>query len=352
MRLNRLGNTGLLVSELCLGTMTFGGGGVWDAIGAVQQADAEALIGRALDAGINFIDTANVYSDGQAEVITGQALRNLGIARDDVIIATKVFGPTGSGPNAQGASRSHILAGVKASLKRLQLDHIDLYQIHGFDAVTPVEETIRALETIVQQGLVRYVGVSNWSAWQVMKALGVADRLGFARLASVQAYYSVAGRDTEREIVPLVQSEGLGLLAWSPLAGGLLSGKLSDGGAAAEGSRRAAMDFPPVDRPRATAVIDVMRPIARDHGVSIAQIALAWLLYRPQVTSVTIGVKRVEQLDDNIGATTVQLSSEDLRRLDEVSRLPMEYPGWMMASWGATRQQQLDATKAPRVGTS
>jgi aryl-alcohol dehydrogenase-like predicted oxidoreductase len=220
MRLNRLGNSGLLVSELCLGTMTFGGSGVWGAIGALQQADAEALIARSLDAGINFIDTADCYSDGQAEVITGQALRTLGIARDDVIVATKVFGPTGSGPNSQGASRSHIVRGVQASLKRLQLEHIDLYQIHGFDAVTPVEETIRALESLVQQGLVRYVGVSNWGAWQVMKALGIADRLGFARLSSVQAYYSVAGRDIEREIVPLAQSEGFGLLAWSPLAGG------------------------------------------------------------------------------------------------------------------------------------
>ena len=349
MRLNRLGNTGLLVSELCLGTMTFGGGGVWGAIGALQQADAEALISRSLDAGINFIDTANIYSDGQAEVMTGQALRNLGVARDDVVVATKVFGPTSTAPNAQGSSRVHIIGGVKASLKRLQLDHIDLYQIHGFDAVTPIEETVRALETLVQQGLVRYVGVSNWSAWQVMKAMGIADRLGFARLSSVQAYYSVAGRDIEREIVPLVRSEGTGLLTWSPLAGGLLSGKLSDGDAAAEGSRRAAMDFPPVDQPRATAAIETMRTIARDHGVSIAQIALAWLLYQPHVTSVIIGAKRVEQLDDNIGATTVQLSSEDLQRLDDVSQLPFEYPGWMTASFGAARQQQHDEATAPRA---
>ncbi len=226
MRYRQFGNTGLFVSELCLGTMTFGGEGeMWSQIGDLQQADADKLVGRAFDAGINFIDTADVYSRGQSEMITGQALKNLNIARDEVVVATKVFGETGPGVNARGLTRYHIMEGVKASLRRLQLDHIDLYQIHGFDPATPIEETVRALDTLVEHGHVRYVGVSNWAAWQIMKALGIAERHGLARFESLQAYYTLAGRDLEREIVPLLQSENLGLMVWSPLAGGLLSGK-------------------------------------------------------------------------------------------------------------------------------
>ncbi len=342
MRHNPLGRTGLYVSELCLGTMTFGGTGeMWNKIGEVQQADAERLIGAALDGGINFIDTADVYSGGQSEQITGQALKNLKVPREDVVIATKVFGETGTGPNARGATRGHIMDGIKASLKRLQLDHIDLYQIHGFDPATPIEETVRALDQLVRHGHVRYVGVSNWAAWQIVKALGIAERLGLARFESLQAYYTVAGRDLERELVPMLASEGLGLMVWSPLAGGLLSGKYGREQQAEAGSRRTQFDFPPVDKARAWDCVDAMRPIAESHGVSVAQVALAWLLHQPQVTSVIVGAKRPEQLADNMAATKVVLSAAELTQLDAASRLPAEYPGWMLERQGGNRRKQI-----------
>ena len=340
MRNHPLGRTGLFVSELCLGTMTFGGGdGIWGKIGDLGQADAERLVGQAIDAGINFIDTADVYSGGLSEQITGQALKNLRIPRENVVVATKVFGETGPGANARGLSRGHIADGVKASLKRLQLDHIDLYQVHGFDPATPVEETVRALDLLVRQGHVRHVGVSNWAAWQIAKAVGVAERLGLSRFESLQAYYTLAGRDLEREIVPMLRSEGIGLMVWSPLAGGLLSGKYQGGAEA--GSRRQAFDFPPVDRQRADKVIDAMRPIAQARGVSVAQVALAWLLHQPQVTSVIVGAKRPDQLADNIASTKVSLGADDLKLLGEASALPAEYPGWMLERQGETRRKQL-----------
>ena len=342
MRNKPLGRTGLFVSELCLGTMTFGGStGIWHQIGDLNQADAERLIGQAIDAGINFIDTADVYAGGASEQITGQALKNLKVPRENVVVATKVFGDTGLGPNARGASRGHILDCVKASLQRLQLDHIDLYQIHGFDNATPIEETVRALDQLVRHGHVRYVGVSNWAAWQIVKALGIAEKIGLSRFESLQAYYTVAGRDLERELIPMLASEGLGLMVWSPLAGGLLSGKYGRDQQAEEGSRRTQFDFPPVDRPRAFDCVDAMRPIAQAHGVSVAQIALAWLLYQPQVTSVIIGAKRPDQLTDNLAATQVVLSADELSTLDAASRLPAEYPGWMLARQGEYRSKQL-----------
>jgi aryl-alcohol dehydrogenase-like predicted oxidoreductase len=347
MRNRPLGRTGLYVSELCLGTMTFGGGsGIWGQIGNLQQAEAERLIGQAVDAGINFIDTADVYAGGLSEQITGQALKNLKIPRDRVIVATKVFGETGPGPNARGASRGHIVDAVKASLQRLQLDHVDLYQIHGFDPATPIEQTVRALDHLTQQGLVRYVGVSNWAAWQIVKALGIADRLGLTRIESLQAYYTVAGRDLEREIVPMLRSEGVGLMVWSPLAGGLLSGKFARDHQPDDGSRRVNFDFPPVDRSRAYACIDVMRQLAQAQGVSVAQIALAWLLHQPQVTSVIVGAKRPDQLADNIASTQVALTPDELKQLDAVSALPVEYPGWMFERQGEYRRKQiLDAQR-------
>jgi aryl-alcohol dehydrogenase-like predicted oxidoreductase len=342
MRLKKFGNTGLFVSELCLGTMTFGGEGeLWSKLGSVQQSEADALVGRALDAGINFIDTADVYSEGRSEVITGQALKNLKVPRENVVIATKVYGETGKGANSRGMSRYHIMDGVKASLARLQLDHIDLYQIHGFDPATPIEETMRALDDLVRQGHVRYVGVSNWAAWQIMKALGISERLGLARIESLQAYYTVAGRDLERELVPMLQSEGLGLMVWSPLAGGLLSGKYGRNNEAEAGSRRIAFDFPPVDKERAYDVIDVMRGIGEAKGVSVARIALAWLLHQPVVTSVIVGAKRIDQLQDNIAATAVKLSADELAALDMASALPSEYPGWMFVRQGEMRRAQL-----------
>ena len=329
MRYRQLGQTGLHVSELCLGTMTFGGGDVWTAIGEVQQADADGLVRRALDAGINFIDTADIYSGGQSEVITGAALKNLGVKRTDVVLATKAYGATGPGPNDRGASRGHIMDAVKASLQRLGTDYIDLYQMHGFDPITPVEETVRALDDLVRQGLVRYVGCSNARAWQVMKALGVAEKHGWARFESLQAYYTLAGRDLERDIVSMLNDQKVGLLVWSPLAGGLLSGKISRDQAAPDGSRRAAMAFPPVEEARAFDCIDAMRPIAAAHGVSVAQVAIAWLLHQSHVTSVIVGAKRLDQLDDNIAATALQLSDAEMQALDAVSALPAEYPGWM-----------------------
>ncbi|MEO5732952.1 MAG: aldo/keto reductase [Rubrivivax sp.] len=381
MRYKSLGRTGLFVSELCLGTMTFGGGsGIWSQIGGLQQAEAERLVGQAIDAGVNFIDTADVYSGGLSEQITGQALKNLKVPRDQVVVATKVFGETGSGPNQRGASRSHLLAAVRASLERLHLDHIDLYLIHGFDPATPIEETLRALDTLVQHGHVRHVGVSNWAAWQIAKALGISERLGLARLESLQAYYTLAGRDLERELVPMLASEGLGLMVWSPLAGGLLSGKFQTQAGANEagkgkgkgkgkgsgqgkgqdegrgpsngaeaGSRRSSFDFPPVDPPRADACIDAMRPIAAAHGVSVAQVALSWLLHQPVVTSVIVGAKRPEQLAENLACVDLQLSADDLSALDEASRLPAEYPGWMLERQGGHRRQQLVDAAAPVV---
>ncbi len=344
MRVNRLGNTGLFVSELCLGTMTFGGGseGMWSSIGNLQQDEADDLLRTATDAGVNFIDTADVYGGGRSEEITGQAIKNLGLPRDTFVLATKFLGETGTGPNSRGASRYHIIDAVKASLKRLQLDHIDLYQIHGVDPATPIEETLRALDTLVQHGHVRYIGVSNWAAWQIAKALGTSERLGLARFESLQAYYTIAGRDLERDVVPMLTSEKVGLMVWSPLAGGFLSGKYSRDDEKSGDGRRATFDFPPVDKQRGYAVIDAMRPIAEAKGVSVAQIALAWLLHQPAVTSVIVGAKRKAQLDDNIASTKVVLTADDLATLDAVSALPAEYPGWMLARQGEYRRGQLN----------
>lgn len=347
MRYTRLGTTGLFVSELCLGTMTFGGGdaGIWSHIGKLGQGEVDALMRRSIEAGINFLDTANVYSAGRSEELTGQSLRNLGVRRDEIVVATKVFGEMGASPNARGVSRYHVMEAAKASLRRLQLDHIDLYQIHGFDPATPIEEQLRALDTLVQQGHVRYIGVSNWAAWQIVKALGLSERLGLARFASLQAYYTVAGRDLEREIVPMLQSEGVGLLVWSPLAGGLLSGKFSREGSTETGSRRTTFDFPPVQLDRAWDVIDVLRPIAAAKQVSVAQVAIAWLLHQPVVSSVIIGAKRLDQLDDNLAATAVRLTAEELAAIDAVSALPSEYPGWMFERQGGTRRAQIAAER-------
>lgn len=347
MKFNRLGQTGLFVSELCMGTWGFSGRNYFGgAIGTLSQKDATSFIGRALEARINFIDTANVYSDGVSESMTGTALKNLDTPRENVIVATKVFGETGTKSiNSRGLSRHHIMDGVKASLRRLQTDYIDLYQVHGFDPATPIEETVRALDNLVQQGHVRYVGVSNWAAWQIVKALGVAERLGLARFESLQAYYTIAGRDLEREIVPMLASEGLGLMVWSPLAGGFLSGKYGRHEKAEEGSRRTTFDFPPVQLERGYDCIEAMRGIAETKGVSVAQIALAWLLHQKVVTSVIVGAKRVDQLDDNIAATSVELSAEELAVLDRVSAMPAEYPGWMLARQGEVRRKQLSESR-------
>lgn len=337
MRYRTLGRTGLLVSELCLGTMTFAGRGFWKVVGTLDQRAATGLVERALAAGVNFIDTADVYSEGEAERLLGAALRDLSVRREDVVIATKVRGRTGPGPNDTGLSRKHILASALASLQRLQTDYIDLYQIHGFDALTPIEETLRALDNLVERGLVRYIGCSNLMAWHLMKALGIAERHGLARFESLQAYYSIAGRDLEREIVPLLQDQQVGLLVWSPLAGGLLSGKFQRDGGGPGDARRSSFDFPPVDKEHGFNVVDAMRPIAQAHGVSVARVALAWLLHQPAVTSVIIGAKSREQLDDNLAAGDLQLSGEQLGQLEAVSALRAEYPRWMVERQAADR---------------
>ena len=332
MRYRPLGRTGQYVSEICLGTMTFSGGaGFWRAIGALDQKASTAVVGRAIEAGVNFIDTANVYSEGQSEIQLGQALRDLGVKREDVVIATKVRGRMGPGPNTVGLSRGHIMDQIAASLKRLGVDHVDLYQIHGFDPVTPMEETLRALDDCVTRGLVTTIGCSNLAAWQIMKALGISDKRGFARFETVQAYYSIAGRELEREIIPLVEDQGLGVMVWSPLAGGFLSGKFTRDSRGDNDSRRTTFDFPPVDKERAYDIIDAMTPIARAHGASVARVALAWLLQRKAVMSVIIGAKTVQQLEDNLAAADLTLSAEDIATLDKVSALKPEYPGWMLA---------------------
>jgi aryl-alcohol dehydrogenase-like predicted oxidoreductase len=331
MRFNPLGRTGLFVSELCLGAMTFGGKGFWQVIGSLGAKEVEGILGTALDGGVNFIDTADVYSEGESERLVGEALKALGRPREEVVVATKVRGRVGPGVNQVGLSRAHILASIDASLKRLALDHVDLYQIHGFDPATPIEETVRALDDVVRSGKARYVGFSNLSAWFAMKAIGFADANGLARFQSAQVYYSIAGRDIEREIVPMAQAEGVAILPWSPLAGGLLSGKHDPREPKGpEGSRRTSFDFPPVDRDRLPRVIDALRSVSDATGVSVARVALAWQLTRPFVTSVILGAKTRDQLTDNLAASTVKLAPEHRKLLDDASALPPEYPGWML----------------------
>ncbi len=340
MKYNQLGRTGLFVSEICLGAMTFGANGdtgVWGAIAGLAQNEVDAIIAKALAAGVNFIDTADVYSYGQSERLVGQALKTLGVTRKDIVIATKVHGEMGPGPNDRGSSRGHIMDSVQASLERLQTDHLDLYQIHGNDPLTPIDETLRALDDLTRQGLVRYFGVSNWLAWKIARSLGVSETKGYGRFETLQAYYSIAGRDLERELVPLLVEEKVGLMVWSPLAGGLLSGKYGPGSNTPEGSRRVKFDFPPVDLDRAWKIVAVMREIGKAHDVSVARVALAWLLAKPYVMSVIIGAKSVAQLDDNLAATALTLSAQEMERLDEVSALPAEYPGWMLERQGGTR---------------
>jgi aryl-alcohol dehydrogenase-like predicted oxidoreductase len=313
--------------------MTYGGSkGIWETIGSLQQDAVNEQVKFAFESGINFIDTANVYSLGKSEMLLGAALKATGVPREQLIIATKSTGSMDETPNGRGQSRHHIFREVDASLKRLQLDHIDLYQVHGFDPLTPFEESLSALNDVVRSGRVQYIGLCNMAAWQIMKALSVSEQRGLAKFVSVQAYYTIAGRDLEREIVPLLQDQKLGLMVWSPLAGGLLSGKFKtadDKGPA--GARRASFDFPVVDKERAFKCVDAMRPLAEQRGVSVAQIALAWILSKSFVSSVIIGAKTMDQLRDNIAAARVVLTADEIKALDEVSQLAPEYPGWMLA---------------------
>ena len=340
MRYRLLGRTGLYVSELCLGTMTFGGQGFWKVMGGLDQDASTALVKQAFDAGVNFIDTANVYSLGESETITGQAIKSLGLPRDELVVATKATGTMKDGAiNARGQSRYHLMNEVDASLKRLQLDHIDLYQLHGYDPLTPLDEVLSTLNDLVRSGKVRHIGLCNMAAWQIMKGLAISEKNHWSRFESVQAYYTVAARDLEREVLPLIQDQQLGLMVWSPLAGGLLSGKFSADGKGPQGARRASFDFPVVDKERAFRVLDVMRPIAHSHQATMAQVALAWLLSRPQVSTVIMGAKTAEQLQDNLGASRLEMSADDLKALEDVSALPPEYPGWMIARQGQDRSK-------------
>lgn len=337
MKYNFWGNTGLLVSEICFGTMTFGGKGMWEAIGKVSQNEVNELMKTAVDSGINFIDTANVYSIGESEKLLGQSVKDLGLHRHDLVIATKVRGKMSEGKNDVGLSRYHIFNSVDESLKRLQLDHIDILYVHGVDTRLPVEEIMRTLNDIVLTGKVRYVAVCNWPSWMVMKALGIAEKHGWNKFAGMQYFYSLSGRDIEREILPLAADQNLALMPWSPLAGGFLSGKYTRNNEKAGDSRRDEFDFPPINKEKAYNIVDVLSEIGKQHNASVAQLALAWVRQQPGVTSTIIGAKRPDQLNDNIKSTEIELSAEDLKKIDEVSALPKEYPGWMVEFQGKDR---------------
>jgi aryl-alcohol dehydrogenase-like predicted oxidoreductase len=341
MEYRQLGNSGLRVSALSLGTMTFGGSGWASVVGSTDVEGAKRQIATAIDAGVNLIDTADVYSRGASEEILGQAIAG---RRDEVLLATKVRMPMGDGPNDAGLSRFHILESVEASLRRLQTDHIDLYQVHEWDGHTPLEETLSALDSLVQSGKVRYIGASNYAGWHLMKALDISERRGYERFVSQQIYYSLQARDAESELVPVSIDQGLGILVWSPLAGGLLSGKYRRDANNPEGTRRfAGWDEPPVnDEDKLYDTIDVLVEIADGRGVSAAQVALAWTLGRPAITSVIIGARTDEQLADNLKAADLVLSAEERKRLDDVSLQPLRYPHWHNANTSKDRLGEPD----------
>ncbi len=335
MQYQQLGNTGIFVSRLCLGAMTFGGvGSIFEAIGGLPQPDVDQLVGDSLEAGINFFDTANIYSAGESEVMLGKAL---GDRRKEVVVASKVYGRMGKGANEVGLSRLHILHEADASLKRLNTDYIDLYQIHGFDSLTPMEETLGALTDLVRQGKVRYIGCSNLAAWQIMKALGISALKHLEKFVTLQAYYSLAGRELERELVPMMLDQKIGLLVWSPLAGGFLSGKFTRDAKVDDTARRNKFKFPPVNLEKGYGIVDTLQAVAKRREGTVAKVALAWLLHQPAVTSVIIGARKVSQLKDNLGAVDLKLEADDLKELDEISRLAPEYPGWMFAVQGSDR---------------
>lgn len=345
MEYRRLGRSGLFVSALTLGTMTFGGKGNFSAVGSTGVEEATRQVDLCLEAGVNLFDTADVYSNGESEEILGRAVAG---RRDRVLLATKARFPSGDGPNDAGLSRHHLIRACEASLRRLGTDYIDLYQVHEWDGLTPQEETLEALDTLVRQGKVRYVGCSNHSGWQLMKALGLSGRLGYQRYVSQQIYYSLEARDAEYELVPLALDQGCGILVWSPLAGGLLSGKYRRGRDATEGRHLRGWDEPPVRDPeKLYDTVDVLVEIADGHGVSAAQVALAWLLGRPGVASVIIGARTEEQLADNLAAADLRLSEEERGRLDEVSAPPLIYPFWHQAK---TASDRLGPADLPLLG--
>jgi len=347
MEYRQLGRSGLRVSTITLGTMGFGGTGWASPIGHLDVAGARRQIDICLDAGVNLFDTADVYSSGLSEQILGEAL---GTRREDVLIATKVRGDMGDGPNDGGLSRFHIVRAAEASLRRLGTDHIDLYQVHEWDGLTPLDETLAALDALVSSGKVRYIGSSNYTAWQLMKALWTSDRRGYESFVSEQIYYSLQARDAENELVPIAIDQGLGVLVWSPIAGGLLSGKYRRGQAAPEGTRRfEGWTEPPVhDEDRLYDTIDALVAIGESHDVSAAQVALAYTLAKPAVTSVIVGARTEDQLRDNLAAADLVLSAEELQRLDEVSGVPLLYPYWHQANTGKGRLGPADLSLLER----
>jgi aryl-alcohol dehydrogenase-like predicted oxidoreductase len=343
MEYRQLGRSGLRVSTITLGTMGFGGTGFAEAVGKIQVDGARRQLELARDAGVNLVDTADVYSTGLAEQILGEAL---GKDRDDWLIATKVRMAMGDGPNDAGLSRHHIIRGAEASLRRLGTDWIDLYQVHEWDGHTPLEETLGALDTLVQSGKVRYVGASNYAGWQLMKALGVADHHDYERFVSQQIYYSLQARDAEDELVPLSVDQGVGILVWSPIAGGLLSGKYRRGVDAPEGSRHLGdWSEPPIyDEDKLYDTIEKLVSIGEAHRVSAAQVALAWLIAKPGVTSVIVGARTEEQLSDNLASASLELTPDEIDQLDEVSAQPLRYPHWHQANTSGDRLSEADLT--------
>ncbi|MFL9844448.1 aldo/keto reductase [Flavobacterium rhizosphaerae] len=329
MKYNVLGNTGIQVSELCFGTMTFGSQGIWKAIGGTQQQEVNQLMRTVVDSGINFIDTANVYSLGESEKLLGQSLKDVGLNRHELVIASKVRGPMSESLNDKGLSRFHIFNSIDQSLQRLQTDHLDILYVHGVDERTPVEETMRALNDVVLSGKARYIAVCNWPAWMVMKAQGIAEKHGWNKFIGLQYFYSLAGRDIEREIIPLAQDQNLAVMPWSPLAGGFLSGKYTRESENNEG-RRANFDFPPIDKDKTFDIIDVITQMGNNRDASPAQIALAWVRQQPRVTSTIIGAKNAHQLQDNLKSVNITLTEEELEKIDSVSALNKEYPQWMV----------------------
>ena len=340
MNYNYVGNTGLMVSELCFGTMTFGAQetGMWAQIGRLQQKEVNQMMSAVLESGINFIDTANVYSFGQSEQLLGQALVDMSVKRDEIVTASKVLARMNDSPNSSGLSRYNIFNSVEASLKRLQLDYLDILYVHGVDAKTSLEEILRSLNDIVESGKVRYIAICNWPAWMVAKAQTIAQYRGWHKFIGLQYYYSAVSRDIEHELVPMAADLDLAIFPWSPLAGGFLSGKYTRKSETAEGSRRDTFDFPPIDKEKAYDLVEVMQNISEAHDVTVAQVALAWVRQQPGVNSTIIGAKTLPQLQANIDSINVKLTEDDLRKINDVSPLPPLYPGWMVKRQSAYRK--------------
>jgi len=339
MKYNYIGQTGLMVSELCFGAMTFGGqnAGIWENIGKLQQKEVNELIKEALDSGINFFDTANAYSFGQSEQLLGQSLKDLGIKRDEIVIATKVLARMKSSPNSLGLSRYHIFNSVDESLKRLNLDHIDILYVHGVDPRTSIEEVLRTLNDIVNTGKVRYIAICNWPAWMVAKAQAIAHYNRWHKFIGLQYYYSIASRDIEHELIPMAKDHNLAIFPWSPLAGGFLTGKFSRDGQNVENARRSTFDFPPLDKEKALDIVDVLKEISGQYNATAAQVALAWVRQQQAISSTIIGAKTMEQLKENILSTSIVLSGDHIEKLNKISALPLQYPGWMVRNQGVNR---------------